>query len=203
MHSCRRRVLFDKGSPTPPTPIPYQQVEYLESDGTQYIDTEIYPNTATFKFEIEYADIANHNIRCGCRSSRKGFWFCNGGNTGRIYDKWAIEYGSQVSYTTCQNDGQFHIVKMDNVVNFDGSPIITFNSQSVQCDYTFTLFCANQGTTKYYGYMKIKKFKAYIDNIIVIDAVPIIDNGVGEMYNKVTRLFLPRYGTLIVGPDIN
>lgn len=204
MSSTRRRMLMQAGgSPTPP--MPYQRVEYLESSGSQYIDTLLYPKCSEFKFEMEYADIANHNIRVGCRenSTGGGFWFCNGGITGNKYNNWAIQYAGQVSYSSCQNDGLFHTVEMDDVVTFDGTPIITFNSSTFQNTNTFTLFCANQGNTKYYGHMKIKWFKAYVNNVLTINAIAVRDGTMGEMYDQVSQSLLPRVGTFIIGPDIN
>ena len=190
---------------TPPVPIPYQRVEYLESNGSQYIDTLLYPKCSEFRFEMEYADISNRNIRVGCRENNTGggFWFCNGGNTGNKYYDWSIQYAGQVSYASCQNDGQFHTVEMDNVVTFDGTPIITFNSSTFQNTNSFTLFCANQGSTKYYGYMKIKWFKAYVNNVLTIDAVAVRNGTTGEMYDLVSQQFLTRYGTFLYGNDIN
>ena len=51
-------------------PDAYQEVEYIESDGNQYIDTEIIPDSDTgFKARIAASDITTDTYLFGCRKS--------------------------------------------------------------------------------------------------------------------------------------
>ena len=63
----RRALLSAKGKVLP---YAYQQVEYLESTGTQYIDTGIVPNNETgFCLIAAFPEIVNDIYRFGCKGS--------------------------------------------------------------------------------------------------------------------------------------
>lgn len=51
-------------------PAEYQEVEYIESTGTQYIDTGVYPDEFSFsQIEVAYTDVTTQQMVCGAYSS--------------------------------------------------------------------------------------------------------------------------------------
>ena len=68
MIEVRRRVLLESRKKKR-LPNEYQEVEYIESDGAQYIDTGILPSsTDVYSFKGEFPS-KNNSVLFGCRSS--------------------------------------------------------------------------------------------------------------------------------------
>jgi hypothetical protein len=196
--------------PEPPN-IYDAQVEYLESSGDQYIDTGLYMNQDS-KLILEYQGFTNKYLISGCRNSTtsQGFEFSNGGYGGSTWQDYFIQYGNTyaVLANSCPNDENWHTLEMTNEVYVDGSLIHTFNRAYIgqfTTPLTFLLFAMQSNTYRtLYGYMRIKKAQIYDgNNQLVLDAIAVRKNGVGEMYDRVTGQLLTRQGTFIIGSDIN
>lgn len=205
MNLRRRAIMGIKKSRLPKE---YQEVEYLESTGTQYIDTRIVPNTNT-SMECEIAATQNTEQANWNGSVLKGNWgwFAVG------------DYGSDVGLVAffsvnaragvvIPQDTYFHkyyisngLQKIDDIVehNFVDLP-----------SYMVSIWLF-RGHNTYNGYTetknKIKFGIIYEGGEVVCNLVPCYrksDNKPG-MYDLVTKTFFTNQGTgdFIVGADVN
>lgn len=171
-------------------PSEYQEVEYLESTGIQYIDTNYISNINTKAYTEFYVD----TIPCGLYSSDSGsslstnFSSYLSGN-----GKWRFGSGSATvpisinSLYSSVQDKTGITINENNFYNYDTS-INDFTSTK-----TITLFRTN--TVGFKG--KIYKFKLYDENKIVRNFVPCYrksDNKPG-MYDTINNVFYVNQGT--------
>ena len=173
-------------------------VEYLESTGTQYIDTN-YAFTDNFSWEIDFEGISDGCTLFGGRTSSA--------RTALLYQR---NYGG-IDKTTCPIAGYNgqetpfqlddlrigrHAIKMSVASNkgsvwVDGSQV--YNEQSFTGTYisgtTQALFADNFGTSvSEYTSSKVYNLKMWQGSNIIRDYIPCIDeNGVGYMFDKVTH----------------
>lgn len=191
-----------------PTPIlPYDaQVEYLESSGTQYIDTGIYIQCNTVELNMRYSGFANKYFCCGCRKTYRNsaFVFSNGGTSLKDYSRYFINYGTTYQTPICQNDSSIHTVVFNNICKVDGNTIATFTAVNQTASTTFWLFGTNNQDGVKYGSMRIYECKLYNNNTLSVDLIPVRVGQVGYMYDKVSGKLFGNAGTgdFIVGSDI-
>lgn len=185
-----------------PIPVEYQLVEYLESSGTQYIDTLYIPNTLTrFKAKcVFYTGLAI----CGCRTSNYdmpiAFFNINGsirfdyGNLNTIisnnFPTYIFEFGFYNPKTAYWDDAHTNI---SSVYSHSGSSFIIF---SVRNGNVVDTRCVT---------MDLYKFEITENNEKIRDMYPvyrIADNKPG-MYDIVNNVFYTNQGTgeFVVGPD--
>lgn len=193
----------------------YQEVEYIESSGTQYIDTEIIPDQNTgIDIDLTYVDGTDNTWLClyGCRSYKSGSTTTGDNSTYYclyISDsnlKLSPNYagfdpgdaGSTVSLTRNQRynlknvQGQYYV---DNTLQ---SSISTDNLlvQGYQSIYLFTN--NNFGTLQFRGQdFKLHNCKFYSGNTLIRDFVPVYrvrDNVIG-LFDKVNKKFYTNKGT--------
>jgi hypothetical protein len=193
--------------------IPYQQIEFLESNGTQYIDTEISIEN-NFNCEIEVAknisQLASSTFATvlGTTTIISGlnvFAVCLGLLTnGEYYSQIGEQYiYLRINDTNIHNfkintkDGTTNVI-VDNDVNY------SYASSNIdnQSQFLFARNRDNIATQHFCG--KIKKCKMYINDILVRDFVPVRVGNVGYMYDKVSKQLFGNIGTgqFILGQDI-
>ena len=197
----RRRQMGDKG-------LPYDcEVEYLESTGTQYIDTRIIMHGDTSEFRMTYSGKTDEYFSCGVRQSYndRAFVFSNGGSNWKTYNKYFLNYGTLSQMPTYLNDEVIHTVVMNNTVIVDSQLLYTFTTSSFTTSDTFYLFAGN--TKDYgirYGYMRIYKCQFYENGVLVRDFIPVRKGTTGYMYDKVSGQLFGNSGTgdFISGNDI-
>ena len=185
-------------------PLGYTEVEYLQSSGTQYIDTGFIPTNDNFKFEIRMLS-PNTSAYLGYRSVNSGTatgdmrWFFNY-NDGRV----AIRYGNTTENSTLSFDTQtthkFYFNGSSLYVD-DVNYLTTTKKYATPVYKSFYLFSVN--TSGYYStdianfVGRIYYTKIWDNGILVRNFVPVIrksDNAVG-MYDIVTKQFFENQGT--------
>ena len=183
-------------------PVGYQQVEYIESTGTQYIDTGINTNTTTSRYETKInpslvsGTIGIFGTRNGSTANQSSMnvfiidgafrldWL-NGAMGGFVRN-----ISSNTEYTISITRGLATI----NNVNY------TFgDTTSIDGSYTFYIGSFNNvGSVYSKGFSgKIYYSKLYNNNILVFDGVPCYrksDNEIG-MYDLVSNTFFTNAGT--------
>lgn len=180
-------------------PKEYTQVEYIESNGTQYIDTGFKPNQNT-KVDIKlYSLITNtyFNVPFGSRVGDTKQFFV-GMQTNSI-KYWFLRYGTLTHLSTYGvKYGYNHIVFNKNKVYFNNSLAYTFNQQTFQNPYNMYLFACNiDGVADRYFYGYIYGCQIYDNDVLIRDFIPCYrnsDNEVG-MYDLVTDTFYTNQGT--------
>ena len=179
---------------------PYkQELAFIRSSGTQYIDTKLYPNQDT-RIVIDYQITSAHSGEgqlCSARSSANGpFWilYCHTNNA-----TWhTARYASQAGKSFGTNDRNRHIIDFNkNEVSFDGTVTATFSYSAFSVSCTMPIFCRNTaGALDAFTSMDLYSFKAYSKDVLVRDYIPVLDwEDVPCLYEKVSRKLYYNAGT--------
>ena len=175
-------------------------VEYLESTGTQYIDTGIYL-TNNHSVEIDYQLTQAIQNRKGLFG---GLSIVGGEITSRFgallspsNSYLEAGYGStNVYYQLGLPDTNRHVLKqVKNELYFDGNLVYTFSTSTFTQNFSaplmnFNFTNYNPASAKYYS------SKWWNGNTIIRDYIPAIDeNGVGFMFDKVSHTCFLNAGT--------
>ena len=206
-----RQFFERRGAPTPP--LPYDaEVEYLESTGTQYIDTGIFARDNL---------LVNSRFKADSYGSATNFVFrgSSQGSTGSeniavvyIRNNNAVRAGmnssllaSGVSFSL----SEWHDVELDTTggnksFKYDGSILIALNTSSDAVGTSGIILFANTTTSRTTG-TKIQTFsvKDTTTGQMMIDLDSVRKNGVGYMYDRVSGNLFGNAGTgaFTIGPD--
>lgn len=170
-------------------------VEYIESSGTQYIDTGFKPNNNTrVVMNLLYTGSENISNEFGAwNSSNNASFICLTTGQNNLYPF----YGN-ASQTVSVDRTARHTVDMDkNVVKMNGTTMITFNQMSFQCTYPMFLCCFNNaGATENMTSMRIYSCQIYDNGTLVRDFWPCYDpEGVACLYDKVEKKYYYNAGS--------
>ena len=177
----------------------YQEVEYLESTGTQYIDTRYKPNSNT-KVDIRFMSLTNpegaiplFGGRTSAETKTFTVFYTTGGYLGRI------DYGTYSSSnpTIKFTNNTIHTFIKDKEKNYlDGKYIKSNNSNDFSCDYTMYLNNVNSSGNSFSKLFNSRLYytKIYDNGLIVRNFVPAIrksDNkpGMLDLSNLSKNLF--------------
>ena len=179
----------------------YIQLEYIESSGTQYIDTGFKPNGDTrVMIDIQITALKNPEFIFGCRTSTNTVNYSillSGG-------AYRSDYGeSKVIAPDVSVSNRILINKDKNICQF-GDTEITNDKSSFESQYNLFIFCSNDGgNANYFGSLKVYSCKIYDDEDLVREYFPCISpNGEVGFYDVVNQQFSGNSGTgdFIVGP---
>lgn len=185
-------------------PSGYTQLEYIQSDGTQYIVTDFIPNQDT-RVVVDFQFVETGGVFLfGSRQSyiTRGYSF-NISSQGYFASAYANEGNKNIS----RADTDRHVLNKDkNEVYWDeGSvPRVTSDYVEFNCPKPMTIFaCYNASTpNSYMCKAKIYSFKIYNNDILAKDYIPCINpNGEVGLYDIVNKAFVGNSGsgTLIGG----
>lgn len=189
-------------SPTPtPKPEPilpegYTQLNYIQSTGTQYIDTGVMPNQDTVMIvKMAFLGTASDNIAGARNSSNDGTNRC-GLVTFGATSKIGALFGT-ASIQAINIDTEVHEYTLDKTgLMIDGTSYGDAYSGSFSCTYPITLFAWNNGAD---GIVKNKSqiygCKLYSGSTLIRDFTP-CKNPSGEvgLYDYVTKAFYGNAG---------
>lgn len=192
-------------------PYEYQKVEYIESSGTQYIDTGI-TGTQNTKVDIDFQSTATTYgsfLPFGARSGASNNCFAIWASSATIGSNLRIGFDSTNGYTGGPTTtDKYHIIHSK-----DGTYV---NNELVWTTATFSTFTTPQNllvfgyytndTTRSLSAIRLYHLKLWENNIMVRDFIPCYrksDNEVG-LYDLVTKTFFTNAGTdtFIVGSDV-
>jgi hypothetical protein len=187
-------------------PVPYDaEVEYLESDGTQYIDTGIYPADG-LSFDLEAALMTNSSAltyslfggrnRMGGSDGQCSWWniadfyFYGWGNNndsgGRVTRNFTV--GTQYA---------FHVDKTG--ITIDGTRQTTFTQQTAptETDYPIYLFNSNNGGTldTRVGDFRVYGFTIKNNGVTVRDFRPVRVGTTGYLFDRISWTLFGNAGT--------
>jgi len=178
-------------------PAEYQEVEYIESTGTQWIDTNFQPNQDT-RVIIDYQDaditVSTHGFIGARENVNNGFII-----GGRFTYYWYAQYGNeQTPGTIFRNDNLRHLVDLNKtLLYYDNSLIHTFASQVFNVPKSLNLFKTNDFGSTNNSVAKIFQCQIYNNNTLVRDFVPCYrksDEVIG-MYDIINNVFYTNAGT--------
>lgn len=182
--------------------IKYTELEYIESTGTQYINTGV-NNINGVEIQFQYSAYKENASAFGARNgdtsdSRFGLTLYDGcfhimppgqNVNGIITNKHIFKFGSNVNYQ-CYMDEELKINK-----------IPTYKSS-----YNTYLFCECSGgySSFYSNNLKIYYCKLYKDGVLVRDFIPGEYNGKIGLWDRISETFFTNNGTgeFVAGPTI-
>lgn len=187
-------------------PVDYIELQYIQSSGTQYIDTGYKPNNNTrvqCRFELLESGRAYGVFGSRIAYQNTAFdLFANGQNSSKYFQD---DYGSNVNAPMASTLGIYEIDKNKNVTNINGN-IYTFPSSTFQSNYNIYILGINTAgsTNNQLGSLKIYSCQIYDNDILIRDFVPCksIEGTVG-LYDVVNQAFYTNAGTgsFIAGPS--
>ena len=181
-------------------PIGYTQVDYLESSGTQYIDTGIKGNQDTkIILDFEGTDFfysGNKTIigsRTGATEKHYGITISAGANPYLYsgYNKVSQE-GVRISLNT-----KYNVFKDKNTTYLDNTQMTNTTYTTFETPTNMYIFAMNEGGAKFYSSIKLFTLKIYNNNELIRDFIPCYrnsDNEVG-LYDLVNDTFYTNQGT--------
>lgn len=187
-------------------PSEYQQVEYIEATGTQYLEIDYiadYKTNSKGKFQI--TDKSKANMLFGSRISATsiGCYGLNWGG-GTPYKYYNTYYGnSNDGMTTTEIDENIHTFeKKRHQLYIDGELIHTRKDTDGNTEfatsYKMIVFgCNTKGTIGLFTYARIYDLQFYDEDVLAIDLIPCYrksDNEIG-MYDLVNDVFYTNKGT--------
>lgn len=162
----------------------YTLLDYIQSSGTQYIDTGFIPNQNT---KIEMRVQTTQARACGIAATDQNW----GSKAFGIWGN-AAAYGSETNSNVALYGANPVTVVLDkNKMYQDGSLLWTAGAQAFQCPSSLTLFALNRnGSITEYTAMKLYSCKLYDNGILVRDLKPCRSSGgaVG-LYDAVNGAF--------------
>lgn len=186
------------------------KIEYLETDGNQYIDTGIRTcDIGKISSMMRYDSKPSGNIGDG--SVISGSFY---GLTGMVGKSNTYYYGAQfagagkeVVSSTTYNDGKFHTLLLDilsGTFTLDNDTPISLEIASTPPELNWYIFKRNAVSRTAVSKRKIIKIWNK-SNILVRDFIPVRRGNVGYMYDKVSGKLFGNAGTgqFILGNDIN
>lgn len=173
--------------------LPYdREVEYLESSGTQYIDTGVKASSLD-RWELEFGTVV---VNTGA-----AFWGAQNDGGDRLSSAWitstgGIRYGGGFQYVFSTWRGlraKNAIVISSGAITLNGQTVTgppfidTYSTQNIYlfaCNNITSVGCICWG------------MKRYVNNILTIDYIPVIDRaGVACMYDRVSKKLFYNAGT--------
>ncbi len=185
-------------------PSDYMQVEYIESTGEQYINTNYIPNEntriiakTTFNIGCLFGTIDNEEIKSIVLAGAKG------PNTWAEYARFFSKGGVQIPYNFINTaENTVYEIEMTNseakIILNDKSYIANYTRENQNITTPLYIFARNTGAEAIsFTQRKLYKFKIYNSNVLVRDYIPCyrkLDGEIG-LYDLVNNIFYTNQGT--------
>ena len=193
--------------------LPYDaEIEYLESTGTQYIDTEVI-SQANLVYDFYLEETQNNNQKSFFGFKESNTWNAVGMNDCNWGSSWF--YIDFAGTETRLND--FYYPNRNGVYHFEfiaGNAKFLFNDTSKWTSTKTDTYIGNRHvfifwmdyyteSTNRKGIGKIGYFKISKDGVLLFDGIPVRKDNIGYLYDRVSKQLFGNAGTgdFIVGPD--
>lgn len=175
----------------------FTQLAFIQSTGTQYINTGYIPNSSS----RVVADVGFENVTAAMHIFGARTAAANAAFSCSIYyaidGAFQSEYGTNVVRPTTTWNGRHLIDKNKNVFTLDGTAT-TQTAQSFTCTYPLYVFTTNNGGSTHAEMCKMKLYsmQVYDNGTLVRDFIP-CKNASGEigLYDTVNAAFYGNAGT--------
>lgn len=201
-----------------PAPLPYDaEVEYLQTDGSAYIDTEIAATSSiSFIFDIFMPTWSGSDTGCwvfGARVSNSSKQICLSIYPGRANNQanWGYSGKQNTFYKNFKNDRFLfsnttsrHKLEVDGTVVSTSTSTTTFTSNNNI--YILTLNNNGSASSSIYSGSRLFSAKIYSGSDMVRDMIPVRVGQVGYMYDKVSDTLFGNAaatGAFVLGSDVN
>lgn len=175
----------------------YKQIEYIESDGSCYIDTGFIPNQdSRVVARFQHTANSTNEFLFGSRSSVSSNSFCFSNYTAGEY---RTHYNNKYLDFSTTISTLYFLDKNKNVTTINnGAGVITHDYESFTCPAPLYLFCVNKnGTREDYAKCRLYEMQIYDNGTLVRDFVPVYHNIRMEygLYDKLNDMFYPNAGS--------
>ena len=184
---------------TKPVALPsgYTKLAYIQSSGTQWIDTGFKPNQNT-RIKMDCNVIGFNAVDAflfGARISSGNTAFCLAADDANT--QWFALYGNAVLNPTGTCTGKHSIDFNQNVLTLDGENF-TFEKATFQSSYNLLLFATitNGSVDSQRGKMAVYSCQLYDNGNLIRDFIPCINaSGAVGLYDLVGKQFYGNAGT--------
>lgn len=189
-------ILTDIGSK-----LPYTELEYIESTGTQYIDTGILPDDTTLtELTFSFTDNTTVPVILGSRKNWLSQGYFVGVKDDNMSKGYWVQYGSNnSSELSTKPDKLKHTLKFSKTFILDNTQLYQFTNSIGTAYANIALFGAYDGstTTAKTSAQKVYSCKIYQNDALVRYFIPVKRNidSVICLYDKVTNTFFENAGT--------
>lgn len=176
------------------------EIEYLESSGSQYIDTGVYPDS-TYTFDTDVTLLSSSNtVFWGCRSSGTYSSLNSQCYLNTNPPTFPYIYLYSTSTNTSVNWRTDFRPELGTMYSLIGMTVVSTMSTMT---YPITLFAFNNIGNLTKMSCRIGSFTAYSNGVKVCDMIPVRVGQVGYMYDKVSGRLIGNAGTgdFILGAD--
>lgn len=172
-------------------PSGYTQLEYIQSNGSQYIDTGFTPNQDTrVVVDFQFIELSARFLFGTRRTVSAGGFTFNISSDGR----WATAYGNTGNIFIGTANTERHIVdKNKNLLYFDGILEETLKQNEFTSPQSLAIFACNTPSSGYANKAKAKiySFKIYDNDVLARDYIPCTNpSGKMGLYDIVNQEFL-------------
>lgn len=184
----------------------YIELEYIESTGTQYIDTGFMPDSET-SIDIDISILGYTKAGSGVFGSRDA----SGGPSFVLWvmsnNQFRSDYGDsgKTKFIAMETIGNFRIKQSQNSIEVNETTL-TFDKSDFYVSYSALLFAANSSGKVANGYVigKVRSFKIYSGEVLKRNYIP-CKNSSGDvgMYDVEGNKFYGNAGTgkFTAGPE--
>lgn len=181
-------------------------VEYIQSSGTQYIDTGFKPNNNTrVVIDMQLTKAGTYGIFGGRQAYKNkafAFWVMDA-------DEWKTDFGNGELRISSANTLSRVIIDKNKNVCYVGSSSYTNTSTSFESPSSLTLFAVKDGDGSVddrMGSLKLYSCQIYDNEDLVRDYAPALDlEGVPCLYEKLSEQYVYNAGSgsFTAGPTIS
>lgn len=177
-------------------PSGYTQLEYLQSTGTQYIDTGFKPNQNTrvvCKTVCQVSSTANwvFGARTSSSSNQYTFLGASAGTYASGFATAAVNFPSSLNTTK-----PIVVDKNKTVTTINGGNAVTNTSATFTAPVNLALFAVNTNGTISYGKVKLYYVQIYDNGTLIRNMVPVKNSsGTLGMYDTVNGVFYANVGS--------
>ena len=166
----------------------YTNINYLESDGTQFIDTGFVPNQDTrVKMSILASGLSGETYAYGARNSAGSNAFLCALEPTEITFGYAIQYRAYEGVI----DGRYDIDQNKNIMTVNGTEISGNYVESFSSESNLTLFGRNTaGSVEKLSAIKLYSCQIYDNDVLVRDFIPCTNpDGISGLWDSVNNVF--------------
>lgn len=195
----------------------YVRLEYIQSNGSQYIDTKI-QDTSKVELQLEFVAVnTNYNLVYGSQKGQNNTAIRRSVLLNNDTYKFGLSSGSVAKLVSLSTNSAISIgVKYNLVAKFSDIPELILDddisvsnrvSDNASTGLNDYLFCYNiDGRYNYISRIKMYAAKIYKKGVLVRDFIPVkrlSDNAIG-MFDAVTTTFFGNDGTenFVAGPEV-
>ena len=193
-------------------PSGYKRLEYIESTGTQWIDTGFIPNQDT-RIDIDAIPLSVAEASDGAGFIPYGAGVSNGNRAFECYSslsQYEFNYDGQYNFVGSSAVGQrlkiSHNKNNVSLIVNGGTPItLSFTYQAFTAPYTMTLFAIHR-SSPLRGLMKLYSCQIYDNGTLIRDYIPCQKpDGTIGLWDDVNSVFYGNAGTgaFAAGPEID